>query len=44
MAAERGHPRIVEYLVSKGAGVDIQDKNGVFMHDYSDDCVALLIT
>ena len=43
MAAERGHPRIVEYLADKGADIDIQDKNRVFMHDYSDDCVALLI-
>ena len=29
VAAERGHPRIVEFLVSKGADIDIQDKNGV---------------
>ena len=35
VAAERGHTRIVEYLVSKGAHVDIQDENGVVMHDYS---------
>ena len=31
MAAERGHPRIVEYLVDKGADIDIQDKNGVII-------------
>ena len=35
MAAERGHPRIVEYLVHKEADIDIQDKNGVIMYDYS---------
>ena len=35
VAAERGHPRIVEYLVDKGADIDIQDKNGVNMYDYS---------
>ena len=29
VAAERGHTRIVEYLVDKGAHIDIQDKNGV---------------
>ena len=31
VAAERGHPRIVEYLVDKGADIDIQDKNGVII-------------
>ena len=34
VAAETGHTRIVEYLVDKGAHVNIQDKNGVIMHDY----------
>ena len=43
VAAERGHRRIVEYLADKGADIDIQDKNGVFIHDYSDNYVALLI-
>lgn len=39
MAAERGHPKIVEYLVGKGADIDIQDKNGVSICDYSNDSV-----
>ena len=43
VVAERGHTRIVEYLVDKGAQIDIQDKNGVIMHDYSKDSVVLLI-
>ena len=43
VAAERGHPRIVEYLVDKGADIDIQDKNGVNMYDYSNHSVLLLI-
>ena len=43
VAAERGHTRIVEYLVSKGAEIDIQDKNGVIVHDYSSGSVILFI-
>ena len=38
VAAERGHTRIVEYLVDKRAHIDIQDKNGVIVHDYSKKC------
>ena len=34
MAAERGHTKIVDYLVSKGADIDIQDKKGVSIHVY----------
>ena len=26
---------MVEYLIDKGADIDIQDKNGVNMYDYS---------
>ena len=29
MAAERGYVKIVDYLVRKGADIDIQDKKGV---------------
>ena len=43
VAAERGHTKIVEYLVNKGADINIQDKNGVIMHDYFKDSVVLLI-
>ena len=39
IAAERGHIKIVEYLADKGADVDIQDKNGVSVHDHSNDSV-----
>ena len=35
MAAERGHTKIVDYIVSKGADIDIQDKNGVSICDYT---------
>ena len=44
IAAERGHIKIVEYLADKGADVDIQDKNGVSVHDHSNDNVELLIS
>ena len=43
IAAERGNIKIVEYLADKGADIDIQDKNGVSVHDYSNDSVDLLI-
>ena len=43
VAAERGHPRIVDYLVGKGADIDIQDKNGVILYDYSNHGALLLI-
>ena len=43
VAAERGHTKIVDYLVSKGADINSQDKKGVVMHDYSNDSVVLLI-
>ena len=42
VAAERGHPRMVEYLVNKGANKDIQDKKGVIMCDYSNHSVATI--
>ena len=42
IAAERGHIRIVEYLAAKGADIDIQDKMGVMICDYSKDSVVLL--
>ena len=42
MAAERGHPRIVEYLIDKGADIDIQDKKGVIMCEYSNHSVATI--
>ena len=29
IAAKRGYIEIVDYLVSKGAGINIQDKDGV---------------
>ena len=29
VAAERGFVKIVDYLVSKGADIDIKDENGV---------------
>ena len=35
MAAERGHTKIVDYIVSKGADLDSQDKNGVTICDYT---------
>ena len=44
IAAERGHIKIVEYLADKGADIDIQDKNGVSVHDYSNDSVEILIS
>ena len=31
VAAKRGHVKIVEYLVNKGADIGIQDKNGVIV-------------
>ena len=31
VAAERGYLKIVEYLVSKEADIDIQDNNGVIL-------------
>ena len=31
IAAKRGYVKIVEYLVSKGADIGIQDKNGVIV-------------
>ena len=43
VAAERGHPRIVEYLVGKGADIDIQNNNGVIMYHSSNCSVLLLI-
>ena len=45
MAAKRGHIRVVDFLVGKGADIDIQDKDRVIMHDYSwtNDSVVLLI-
>ena len=36
------HPRIVEYLVGKGADIDIQDKNGVIMCEHSNHSVATI--
>lgn len=39
IAAERGHIKIVEYLADKGADIDIQDKKGVLIYDYSNDSV-----
>ena len=35
MAAERGHTKIVDYVVSKEAHIDSQDKNGVSICDYT---------
>ena len=42
IAAERGFVKIVDYLIGKGADIDIQDKNGVLMHDYFNNNVVLL--
>ena len=42
IAAERGYIKIVDYLISKGADIDIQDDNGVLMHDYFNNNVVLL--
>ena len=33
MAAERGHTKIVDYIVGKGTDIDSQDKNGVSIVD-----------
>ena len=35
VAAERGYTEIVDYLVCKGANVNIQEKNGVIKCDCS---------
>ena len=40
MAAERGYIKIVDYLVGKGADIDIQDKNGVIC-DFSNNNVVI---
>ena len=37
VAAERGYTNIVDYLVSKGADIDIGDKSGVMICDSSND-------
>ena len=38
MAAERGHIEIVEYLVDKGANIDVQDEEDkVIIRDYFTD-------
>ena len=34
MAAERGYIEIVEYVVGKGADIDIQDEEKVIICDY----------
>ena len=33
LAAENGHIKIVDYLYDQGADIDIQDDNGVIIHD-----------
>ena len=33
LAAERGHVKMVNYLVDKGADIDIQSDNGVIICD-----------
>ena len=35
MAAERGHVKIVEYLVCHGANINTKDHNGVIMCGYT---------
>ena len=35
LAAESGHIKIVNYLVDKGADINIQDDNGVIIGDYT---------
>ena len=42
VAAERGYIKIVDYLVGKGADIDIQDENGVIC-DFSNNNVVLLL-
>ena len=41
IAAERGHIQIVEYLAEKRADIDIQDKKGVMICDYSNVSVSV---
>ena len=42
VAAERGYIKIVDYLVGKGADIDIQDKNGVIC-DFSNNNVVFIL-
>ena len=41
VAAERGYVKIVDYLADKGADINIQDKKGVIMQEYSNDSAVL---
>ena len=42
VAAERGYVKIVDYLVGKGADIDIKDENGVIICDCFNNNVVLL--
>ena len=42
IAAERGFVKIVDYLIDKGADVDIRDKNGVIICGCFNNNVVLL--